>query len=68
MFKNYGYGDEGSCIYKNYNQLIELEYNQIIKTLKSPPDLEFIDKTVTGGLGFNSIDYYIHYINQITLN
>ena len=65
MFKNYGYGDEGGCIYKNCNQLIELEYNQIIKTLKSPPDLEFISKTVIGGLGFNSIDYYIHYINQI---
>tara|TARA_R100000030_G_scaffold53201_1_gene39989 strand:- start:12640 stop:13695 length:1056 start_codon:yes stop_codon:yes gene_type:complete len=68
MFKNYGYGDEGSCIYKNCNQLIELEYNQMIKTLESPPNLEFIDKTVIGGLDFNSIDYYIHYIEQIILH
>ncbi len=68
MFKNYGYGDEGGCIYKNCNQLIELEYNQIIKTLESPPDLEFISKTVTGGLGFNSIDHYIHYIKQCINN
>jgi hypothetical protein len=68
MFRNYGYGDEGGCIYKNCNQLIELEYNQIIKTLKSPPDLKFLERTVLGGLGFNSIDHYIHYINQIILN
>jgi len=68
MFKNYGYGDEGSCIYKNCNQLIELEYNQMIKTLESTPDLQFIDKTVMGGLDFNSTDYYIHYIKQILEN
>ncbi len=65
MFKNYGYGDEGGCIYKNCNQLIELEYNQIIETLKSPPDLKFLEKTILGGLSFNSTDYYIHYIDQL---
>ena len=65
MFKNYGYGDEGSCIYKGYEGLIDFDFNQMVEILNLKPEPQFIKETILGGIGFNSKDYYIHYINQI---
>tara|TARA_R110000744_G_scaffold86029_1_gene168140 strand:- start:966 stop:2003 length:1038 start_codon:yes stop_codon:yes gene_type:complete len=65
MFKNYGYGDEGSCIYGECKGLIDFNLNQMMETLNINPDPQFIQKTIAGGVDFNSKDYYIHYINQI---
>ena len=65
MFKNYGYGDEGSCIYGECKELIEFDYNKMVKTLEISPNPQLIQKLTSGGIDFTSIDHYIHYINQI---
>jgi hypothetical protein len=69
LIKNYGYSIEGSSLYKNYEHLIDLDHDQIIKTLSNSYNYSnFILETIEGGITFNSTFYYINYIHQILNN
>ena len=68
MIKNYGYGGEGSCIFGDCEGLVDLDYDKIMKVLKTPPPSKFILDTVEGGITFNSTEHYTHYIKQCINN
>jgi hypothetical protein len=65
IIKNYGYTDQENCLYKDCSAVVDLDSFQINKALDTQDYSIFISNTVEGGQKFNSIFYYLNYINQI---
>jgi hypothetical protein len=68
IIRGYGYTDEGFALYRNCNNVVDLDYDQIVEALNTPADLNFITQTIQGGATFNSTAYYVNYINQLIQN
>lgn len=58
----FGTGQTG--LFHDYNGLVPLGKENIKTVLNQKPDVAFINKTITGGIKFNSTDYFINYIMQ----
>ena len=50
-------------IFYDYKGLVAKK-EDIANTLKIKPDKDFINQTITGGLNFNSTDYFLNYVEQ----
>lgn len=65
IIKEYGYTDQGSSIYGDCKAVVDLDHQKIMEVLTDNDHSEFVFNAVEGGNEFNSIKYYLNYIDQI---
>jgi hypothetical protein len=58
-----GYGQPGK--FADYLGLVDSNHNEIMQALSLPKQTDFIQKTIEGGLTWNSTEYFTHYVDQL---